>query len=134
VVWIGVNYKCLNAIALLFAIGTMTARAWAQQVKSGSSANIKTIDVVASQFQFEPGTITVVQGDSVRLHLHSTDRSHGVAIKAFRVKALIPESGATVTVQFVADRAGAFDITCSEYCGGGHAGMKGRLIVLAKTK
>jgi hypothetical protein len=30
--------------------------------------------------------------------------------------------------------AGTFDITCSEYCGSGHAAMKGRLIVAAKTR
>ena len=129
------NYKRLSAVVFLFAFGTMTAGVWARQARSERNGeHVKTIDVVASQFEFEPGTITVVQGDSVRLRVHSTDRSHGVAIKAFRVKAVIPESGAAVTVQFVADRAGAFDITCSEYCGRGHAGMKGRLIVLAKTK
>jgi cytochrome c oxidase subunit II len=75
-----------------------------------------------------------VQGDRVRLRLQSADRSHGLAIKALRLKAPIPESGAAVTVEFVADRIGAFDITCSEYCGRGHAGMKGRLIVLARTQ
>jgi heme/copper-type cytochrome/quinol oxidase subunit 2 len=37
-------------------------------------------------------------------------------------------------VEFVADQAGAFDITCSEYCGSGHAGMKGTLVVLAKKE
>jgi cytochrome c oxidase subunit II len=133
VVWIRVNYKRLNAIVVLLALGTMTAGAWARQV-NGGSANVRTVDVVASQFQFDPATITVVQDESVRLRVHSTDRTHGFAIKAFRVKASVPASGAAVTVDFVADQTGVFDITCSEYCGRGHAGMKGRLIVLAKTK
>ena len=129
------NDKRLIAVVFLFAFGTMTAGVWARQASSeGNGEHVKTFDIVASQFEFEPGTIKVVQGDSVRLRVRSTDRSHGVAIKGFRVKAVIPESGAAVTVQFVADRAGAFDITCSEYCGRGHAGMKGRLIVVAKTK
>ena len=124
-----------NAIILLLALCTLAAGAWARQGKGVADVeDVKTIDVVASRFQFEPATITVAQGDSVRLRLHSADRSHGLAIKAVRVKALIPKTGEAVTVQFVADQAGAFDITCSEYCGSGHAGMKGTLIVLATKK
>jgi heme/copper-type cytochrome/quinol oxidase subunit 2 len=95
---------------------------------------VKTIDVVASRFQFEPATISVVQGDTVRLRLRSADRTHSFAIRAFRVKALIPKAGEAVTVEFVADQAGTFDFTCAEYCGTGHAGMKGRLVVLATGK
>ena len=121
-----------NVIILLLALCTMAAGAWARQVKDVE--DIKTIDIVASRFQFEPATITVTQGDSVRLRLRSADRTHGLAIKAFRVKALIPKTGEAATVEFVADQAGAFDITCSEYCGLGHAGMQGRLVVLAKKK
>jgi cytochrome c oxidase subunit 2 len=48
------------------------------------------------------------------------------------VKALIPRGGEVVTVDFVADRAGMFDFTCAEYCGTGHAGMKGKLVVLPR--
>ena len=113
----------------------MAAGAWARQGKGGGGVeDVTTIDVSASRFQFEPATITVAQGDIVRLRLHSADRTHGLAIKAFGVKARIPKTGEAVTVEFVADHAGAFDITCSEYCGSGHAGMKGTLVVLAKKK
>lgn len=124
-----------NVIIFLLALCTMAAGVWAQQVKGvGDVEDVKTIDVVASRFQFEPATITVTQGDNVRLRLRSADRTHGLAIKAFRVKVLIPKTGEAATVEFVADQAGAFDITCSEYCGLGHAGMQGRLVVLAKKK
>jgi len=124
-----------SLIVLLFAICTTADGAWAPQVKGGGTVeDVKTIDVIASRFKFEPATITVAQGDSIRLRLRSTDRTHGIAIKAFRVKALIPKMGETVTVEFVADQAGTFDFTCSEYCGTGHAGMKGRLVVLAREK
>jgi cytochrome c oxidase subunit 2 len=104
-------------------------------VKGGGTVeDVKTIDVIASRFKFEPATITVTRGDRIRLRLHSSDRTHGIAIKAFRVKALIPKRDETVTVDFVADQAGTFDFTCSEYCGTGHAGMKGKLVVLASEK
>jgi cytochrome c oxidase subunit 2 len=122
-------------IVLLLALCVTAAAAWPPQVKGGGIVeDVQAIDIVASRFKFEPTTITVAQGDSVRLRLHSADRTHGIAIKAFRVKALIPKVGEAVTVEFVADQAGRFDFTCSEYCGSGHAGMKGSLVVLAREK
>ena len=121
-----------HVIILLLAIGATSAAVWARQM--GGGGDVKTIDVTASRFQFEPATISVAQGDSVRLRLHSADRSHAFAIKAFRVKALIPNGGETVTVEFIADQAGTFAFTCSEYCGAGHSRMKGKLVVLVKGK
>ena len=123
-----------NACIFLLAVCATAAGAWGRQVKGGGVVEeVKTIDVVASQFQFEPATISVAQGDRVRLRLRSADRTHGFAIKGFRVKALIPKAGEAVT-EFVADQAGTFDITCSEYCGIGHAAMKARLVVVATGK
>lgn len=120
-----------HAIIFLLVIGAASAAVWGREARGGG--DIRTIDVIASKFHFEPGTISVAQGDTVRLRIHSADRSHGLAIKAFGVKALIPKTGEPVTVEFVADQAGTFTITCSEYCGSGHNDMKGRLIVVAKT-
>src|SRR5688572_12738092 len=118
---------------LLLALCATAAGASARRVMVEVD-DVKDIDITASRFQFDPATITVAQGDRVRLRLHSVDRTHAFAIKAFRVKALIPRAGEAVTVEFVADRAGSFDFACAEYCGAGHSGMKGRLTVLATEK
>jgi cytochrome c oxidase subunit II len=124
-----------NMIILLLALCATAAGAGARQVKGGGDVEeVKPIDVIASRFRFEPATISVAQGDTVRLRLRSADATHSFAIKAFRVKALIPKGGEPVTVEFVVDQAGSFDFTCAEYCGTGHAGMKGRLVVLARGK
>jgi cytochrome c oxidase subunit 2 len=122
-----------NMIILLLVVSAAAAGAWARQVKGGGDVEVKTIDVLASRFQFEPATISIAEGDHVRLRLRSADGTHGLAIKAFRVKALIPKAGEAVA-EFVADQAGTFDITCSEYCGTGHAAMKARLVVVATGK
>ena len=119
-------------IFLVLIIGATAAAAWASQVNGGEQ--VRTIDVVASRFKFEPSIISVALGDRIRLRLRSADRDHRFAIKLFRVKALIPKTGEPVTVEFVADRAGTFEFTCAEYCGTGHSGMKGRLVVHAKDK
>ena len=121
-----------HVIVFLLAISAASAAVWARQ--AGSGGDVKTIDVTASRFQFEPATISVAQGDSVRLRLHSVVRSHAFAIKAFRVKTVIPKGGETVTVEFVADQAGTVPFTCSEYCGTGHSAMKGTLVVRSKGK
>ena len=122
-----------QVIILVLTVGATAAGVWAGQATGGVD-EVKTIDVIASQYKFEPATISVVEGERVRLRLRSADRAHGIGIRAFRVKALIPKVGEVVPVEFVADRPGTFDMTCSEYCGTSHAAMKGRLIVLANDK
>jgi cytochrome c oxidase subunit 2 len=120
----------LKRIILVLILGAIAAAATASQVNDGASA-VRTIDVVASRFKFEPSIIRVAHGERIRLRLRSADRDHHFAIKAFGVKALIPKTGEAVTVDFVADRAGTFEFTCAEYCGTGHSAMKGRVVVRA---
>ena len=120
-------------IVLVLTVGSTAVALWASQATEGGD-QAKTIDVVASRYEFTPATISAMQGDTVRLRLRSADTAHGIGIKAFGVKALIPSSGEVVTVEFVAEHAGTFAITCSEYCGTGHSAMKGRLLVLAGTE
>ncbi|HEX6974909.1 MAG TPA: cupredoxin domain-containing protein [Vicinamibacterales bacterium] len=99
---------------------------------SGRAEEVRVIDVVASRFKFEPATIVVAEGDTLRLRLRSADRTHGIEIKGLHVKQSIPSGGDVVTVEFVAERRGTFEITCSEYCGTGHSAMKGTLLVGAR--
>lgn len=119
-----------NLIILVLVLCATAAGASTRRLKGGE---VKTFDIIASRFQFEPATISVTQGDSIRLRLRSADRAHAFAIKAFRVKALIPKGGEAVTVEFVADQAGTFAFTCADYCGSGHSGMKGSLVVRSLT-
>lgn len=122
----------MKRIILVLILGATAAAAWASQVNGGEQ--VRTIDVVASRFKFEPSIITVTQGERIRLRLRSLDRDHRFAIKAFQVKTLIPKTGMAVTVDFVADRAGTFEFTCAEYCGTGHSAMKGRVVVRVRDK
>jgi heme/copper-type cytochrome/quinol oxidase subunit 2 len=121
--------RLLRTIVVVF-LGATAAAVWASQV----SDEVRTIDVVASRYKFEPSIISVSEGERIRLRLRSADRDHQFSIKGFRVKALIPKTGSSVTVEFVADRTGTFEFTCAEYCGVGHSGMKGKLVVRAKDE
>ncbi len=100
----------------------------------GSEAAQRTIEVTASRFRFDPPNIQVVQGDAVALVLRSTDGTHGIEIKGYGLKLKIPKGGRSVRLEFVAHRAGSFDFVCSEYCGSGHRGMRGRLVVVAEAQ
>ena len=121
--------RLLRTIVVVF-LGATAAAVLASHV----SDEIRTIEVIASRYKFEPSIISVSEGERIRLRLRSADRDHRFAIKPFRVEALIPKTGEPVTVDFVADRTGTFEFTCAEYCGTGHSGMKGRLLVRAKDK
>lgn len=92
---------------------------------------VKTFEVVARRFTFEPATIEVNVGDRVRLVVTSADGVHGIGIRKFKVNTLVPRGGKPVTIDFTASEAGTFPIVCSEACGDGHADMRGSLVVVA---
>ena len=90
---------------------------------------IVTIEVVAKRFSFTPERIEVSRGDRVRLSIRSADGTHGLAIKKLKQDVKVPRGGAPVVLEFDANEAGEFPITCSEYCGKGHRDMRALLVV-----
>ena len=89
---------------------------------------VREFNMVSKKFDFEPSTITVEKGAKVRINLTSTDVAHGFAISEFNVDERI-EPGETTVVEFMADQVGTFPFICSVFCGSGHRGMQGTLIV-----
>ena len=92
------------------------------------------IQVVASRFAFEPATIQVFAGESVRLVVRSKDGPHGFAIPKLKIDLHIPDNGDPVTADFTAPAAGEYDIACSEFCGRGHGQMKAALVSISATR
>ncbi len=101
---------------------------------AGQPPEVKTFEVLARRFAFEPATIEVTEGDRVRLVVTSADGVHGVGIRKFKVNTLVPRGPKSVTIEFTATEAGTFPIVCSEACGDGHADMRGTLVVEAGLK
>lgn len=85
--------------------------------------------VTASRYEFVPDLLEVDVGDRVRIALQSDDVSHGFSIEGYGIDVTLPATGEAVLVELVADRPGTFEFTCSDYCGVGHADMRGRLVV-----
>ena len=93
-----------------------------------TDGEVKEFNVMAKSWEFDPSTITVNKGDTVRLSVESIDVRHGIAIPEFRINEVL-EPGSKVEIEFVADKAGTFDFSCSVPCGSGHRQMKGTLVV-----
>jgi cytochrome c oxidase subunit 2 len=91
------------------------------------------ITMTAKKYEFDPSTITVQKGQKVQIEVTALDRTHGIEIKEFGVKAKL-EREKKVVVEFTADRAGEFQIKCSQFCGFGHGRMKGKLVVLDRQQ
>ncbi len=89
---------------------------------------IKEFSIIAKQWEFNPKTIEVNQGDKVKLNIKSIDVTHGFTLPDFGVNSrLNPEQ--TTVVEFIADKTGTFSFFCSVQCGFGHENMSGQLIV-----
>jgi cytochrome c oxidase subunit 2 len=92
------------------------------------------VQIVASRYTFEPATIEVMAGETVRLVVRSKDGTHGFAIPKLKIDLHIPDSGDPVTAEFTAPAAGEYEIACSEFCGRGHGQMRAALVSVSVTK
>ena len=92
------------------------------------------VHVIASRFTFEPATIQVVAGESVRLVVRSKEGVHGFAIPKLKIDLHVPDNGEPVTTEFTASAAGEYEIACSEFCGHGHGQMKAALLSISATR
>jgi cytochrome c oxidase subunit II len=86
------------------------------------------INMIAKQWVFEPAAVTVKQGDRVKLTIKSVDVAHGFGLPDFGVSRTL-HPGSTEVIEFTADKKGTFTFFCNVFCGQGHSGMKGKLIV-----
>jgi cytochrome c oxidase subunit 2 len=99
---------------------------------SGEVVNgIRVIKMTAKRYEYDPSVITVDQGDKVRLEITSQDVTHGFGLKEYKINRKL-EPGKTEIIEFTADKAGTFEFRCTVFCGIGHLGMKGKLVVLPK--
>ncbi|MDR7418617.1 MAG: Sec-dependent nitrous-oxide reductase [Armatimonadota bacterium] len=94
--------------------------------------NVVTVWMTAARSNYRPDVIRVKKGDTVVLHISNTekarDASHGFAIPEYNIQTSL-DPGEVVTVRFVADKAGAFSMYCTEFCSALHLEMQGWLMV-----
>ena len=89
---------------------------------------VKSFDITAKQWEFSPSTITVNEGDTVKIKVKSLDVTHGFGIAGYNINKVI-SPGQEVSIELKADQKGTFNFICTVPCGPGHSNMKGKLVV-----
>jgi len=85
------------------------------------SGDMRHVTIDARRFDFGP-EIRVKHGEEIMLMINNIDTTHGIRIPGLGV-------GGNNRISFTADKKGEFDFYCNTYCGVGHAGMTGKIIV-----
>ena len=128
-------------LVVIAVVGCVVPPSLAQSSTEGDQV----ITVTGKKYEYDPSPIRVKQGTKVRLNITATDHDHGFKISPFpdgAEKSGDPglvfsspqdctkiEKGQTVTVEFVAQKAGTYSFRCCVVCGFHHHSMKGELIV-----
>ena len=93
-----------------------------------ATENEQVIQITAKRFEYSPKEITVKKGVPVVLQFTSLDRLHGFNCPGLKLRLDI-RPGKVNTLRFTPDKAGTFPFHCDNFCGSGHEGMKGTIIV-----
>jgi cytochrome c oxidase subunit 2 len=108
------------------ALGAIASRSIAPAYADEGEERI--IELVARRFSFSPGEIVVKGAGPLTLAITSIDFVHGFNVPDLGVRSdLMP--GRVTKVRLVPTKAGIYDFLCDNFCGDGHEGMAGRLIV-----
>ena len=86
------------------------------------------IKVTAKRYEYNPSTITVRKGTPIVLEFTSLDRLHGFNCPGLGIRTDIPP-GKITQLRFVPQKTGAFPFHCDNFCGSGHEGMTGAIVI-----
>lgn len=114
-------------------------------VQTKTEESVQVVEMTAKKYEYSPDEIRVKKGTRIQLKIHATDRTHGFKIRLYPEGT--PEKGEPGlrmadnqnnfeleenqerTIEFVAERPGTYIFRCSVFCGMGHRGMSGKVIV-----
>ena len=88
----------------------------------------QTIDMTAEHFHFTPEVVNVKAGTLVTLKVKAIDGTHGFSLGAFGIDERLEENQ-TKIIEFYAGTKGEYGFKCSHFCGIGHLGMTGKILV-----
>ncbi|CAG0942962.1 Cytochrome c oxidase subunit 2 [Candidatus Brocadiaceae bacterium] len=121
------KYRILLFALLIFS-GCATVKKDTSLEFMPLDAPVQKIYMTAKQFEFEPKEVLVKQNTHVVLEIESLDVTHGFKIDQYGINVTIPEKS-KITIEFYTREIGTYPFRCSHFCGMGHIGMRGKIIV-----
>ncbi len=99
----------IDIIFIILAIAGCTS----QTISSKGTGELKEFNAVISEYSYNPSSITVNFGDTVKVNIKNTDGvTHGISLPVFGVQEFV-KPGETKTIQFVANQRGQPETFCS---------------------
>ncbi len=122
----------LGAILLLSACSSSksaTGNVVTATDTSVATGPVKDVTISVFNFGFNQEPVTIQKGDQVRLHITSTEGTHGIRIPDLGLSTTKLAPGEEQVLEFVANESGTFNYYCNVPCGAGHGSMRGQLVV-----
>ena len=88
----------------------------------------QTFTMTAEKYDFDPEELHVQTGSLVTLTITALDDVHGFDLPDWDIDVRL-DPDKPVTVEFFAPEPGTYEFHCSHFCGMGHFGMNGRIVV-----
>ncbi len=122
--------KAMKALmpAVVLAVLVFFLCALLTEVCSIADEGEQVVKITAKRYEYGPNTITVKKGIPVALEFTSLDRLHGFTCPGLAIRTDIAP-GKVTTLRFVPQNAGTFPFHCDNFCGSGHEGMTGTIVV-----
>jgi cytochrome c oxidase subunit II len=90
--------------------------------------DVPIVEITAKRFAFSPDKVTLKKGQTVKLHIHSEDVTHGFFLRPLKLDEEIP-AGETIERTVTPQVAGTFLTICDHFCGANHGNMNMTIVV-----
>jgi cytochrome c oxidase subunit II len=111
----------LNILIMIFIVSLIASA-------SAEDQAIQVIKITAKKFEYSPNVINIKKGIPVILEFTSLDRLHGFNCPDLGIRVdIFP--GKIAQVRILPDKAGTYEFHCDVFCGEGHEGMTGTIVV-----
>jgi len=117
--------RFVRALVVVFVMCAFVAAAFA----ADQAGQPQVIKITAKKFEYSPNEIRIKTGVPVVFEFTSLDRVHGFTVPDLGGIRLTIEPGKVNRVTILAPKAGVYEFHCDLFCGEGHEGMTGKIIV-----